>query len=257
MQMTDTEFGGSGKTDTAKQEASNVAGDAKGAARDVTSTAKEKASDVVGEAKSQTRDLYDQTTSQLRDQAGAQQQRAAQGLRSISDELSSMADRSDGGGVASELVRNASGRAGSVADWLEGRDPGSLLSDVKSFAARKPGTFIAIAAGAGILAGRLTKALAADAKNHASGAATGSTPGGAAAASGPVTGAYAPSTDFSDPAPATSGLADAEPPIRTQAAFADADRESPDTGDERHPLFDDVLGGTAVPGLRTGDEERA
>ncbi|MBF4577558.1 hypothetical protein [Frondihabitans sp. VKM Ac-2883] len=62
-------------------------------------------------------------------------------------------------------MRKLSGRAGSAASWLDGRDPGSLVDEVKQFAAQKPGTFIAIAAGAGLLAGRLTKALAADAKS--------------------------------------------------------------------------------------------
>jgi len=61
-------------------------------------------------------------------------------------------------------VSNLSGRAHGVAEWLEGRDPGSLLADVKQFAARKPGTFIAIAAVSGLLAGRVVKSLTAEAK---------------------------------------------------------------------------------------------
>jgi hypothetical protein len=161
-----------GKADTAKQEAASVAGDAQEATQHVTSVAKDQASNVIGEATGQARELFGQATSELKEQAGVQQQKAADGLRSISDELSSMASSSENGGLASELVRNLSGRAGSVAGWLDGRDPGSLLDEVKSFAARKPGTFIAIAAGAGILAARLTKALAADAKNDSTPADT-------------------------------------------------------------------------------------
>jgi hypothetical protein len=270
MLMTDTNQSGSGKTDTAKQEAAGVAGDAKDAARNVTSTAKDKASGVASEAKSQTRDLLDQTTSELKGQAGQQQQRAAQGLRSISDELSSMAERSDGNGVAADLVRNASGRASSVAGWLESRDPGSLLSDVKSFAARKPGTFIAIAAGAGLLGGRLAKALTADAKKNATGAGS-TTPATTAPATSSfdetgsdsfeygATGVGATGTaGASYGAAAASGIEGAEPPIRTQAAYGDMEADEPSTGTgDEHPLFDDVLGGTAVPGIRTGDGDRA
>ena len=48
-----------------------------------------------------------------------------------------------------------------AAGWLADRDPGSLLDEVRSFARRKPGTYLAIAMGAGVLAGRLTRGLTA------------------------------------------------------------------------------------------------
>lgn len=222
----------SGKADAAKDAAGQVASDAQDAAQNVAGVAKDQASQVVGEAKTQVKDLYEQATSELKEQAGVQQQKAATGLRSISDELSSMADNSEHGGVAAELVRNLSGRAGSAASWLDGRDPGSLLDEVKSFAARKPGTFIAIAAGAGILAGRLAKALAADAKS-------------------------APSPSPSESTPAAPVTPRADPPIYTQAAYADVS----DTIGAPHetypePTFDDLLGDTDVPGHQVGDEEQ-
>ncbi len=77
-----------------------------------------------------------------------------------------MAENDDEQGIAAKVVRDLSHRAGSAAGYLEGRDPGSLLDEVKSFAAKRPGAFIAIAAGAGILAGRLTKALATEVKHE-------------------------------------------------------------------------------------------
>jgi hypothetical protein len=224
------------KAGAAKEQATQVAGDAKDAASNVAGTAKEQAGQVATEVKSQAKDLYGQAASQLKEQAGTQSQKVSEGLRSISDELSSMAEKSDGNGLASELVRNLSGRAGSAASWLDGRDPGSLLDEVKHFAARKPGTFIAIAASAGILAGRLTKALTADAKND-----TSSTP--------PVT----PDRQFT---PETAY----EPPIRTQAGYSDAsDTIGAPTGTGSYtgePTFDDLLGRTDVPGIGTGDEAR-
>jgi len=150
----------------AKDEAANLAGGAKDAASKVAGTAKDEASRVAGEAKAQAADLYKQTSSQLKEQAGVQQKRVASGLKSLSDELTSMADKSENGGVATDLVQQVAGRAGSVATWLDDRDPGSLLSDVKDFAARRPGTFIGIAAIAGVLAGRLTRSLAASAQDE-------------------------------------------------------------------------------------------
>jgi hypothetical protein len=65
--------------------------------------------------------------------------------------------------VASDLVRQAADRSHSVASWLDGRDPGSLLDEVKTFARRRPGTFLLLAAGAGVLAGRLGRSLQAGA----------------------------------------------------------------------------------------------
>lgn len=149
-----------------KEEAKNVASDAKDAGQRVVGTTKDEAAKVVGEAKNQVKDLYSQASSELKDQASTQQKRVAEGLRSMGDELGSMAQNSEGNGVANQLVSSLSSRAGSVAEWLDARDPGSLLREVRSYAARKPGAFIAIAAGAGILAGRLTKSLVTAAKDE-------------------------------------------------------------------------------------------
>jgi uncharacterized protein YjbJ (UPF0337 family) len=163
---------GSGKADAAAGEAKAVAGDAKDSAQQVAGTAKEQAGKVASEATGQAKQLFGQATSELKDQAGAQQQKAAEGLHAVSQQLTSMADSSDSG-LAQDIVRNISGRAHGVASWLEGRDPGSLLEDVKHYAARKPGTFIAIAAVSGLFAGRVVKALTADAKSEHDTSSTG------------------------------------------------------------------------------------
>lgn len=157
---------GSGKADAAKGAAQDVAGDAKAKASDVAGTAKEQATKVASEATDHAKQLYGQASENLKQQAGEQQERAAGGLRSLGEQLGRMAENDEDQGVAAKVVRDLSGRATSAAGFLENRDPGSLLDEVKSFAAKRPGTFIAIAAGAGILAGRLTKALAADAKHE-------------------------------------------------------------------------------------------
>ena len=76
-----------------------------------------------------------------------------------------MARNSEQDGVATDLARQAADRAWQAAGWLTDRDPGSLLNEVRSFARRKPGTYLAIALGAGVLAGRLTRGLAAPAED--------------------------------------------------------------------------------------------
>jgi hypothetical protein len=155
----------SGGAEQAKGAARDLAGDTKDAGAHVTGVAKEQASRVASEATDHARQLFGQASEGLKEQAGEQQQRAAGGLRNISEQLSSMADAADDG-IAQKVVRDLSHRAGTLGTYLEGRDPGSLLHEVRSFAARRPGTFIAVAAGAGILAGRLTKALTAEIKHE-------------------------------------------------------------------------------------------
>ncbi|MDJ0375951.1 hypothetical protein [Cryobacterium sp. PH31-L1] len=166
----DSEFDSSSLAKTAATHTANVAADeaanvrdtAAHAAGDVANTTKNEAGKVAAETKKQAKHLLTDARTQLTEQAGEQQARVAGGLRSISGELDQMAAASEADGVATDLVRQAASRAGSVATWLDDRDPGSLLEEVRSFARQKPGTFIALAAAAGILAGRLTRSVAAD-----------------------------------------------------------------------------------------------
>ncbi len=147
------------KKDAAKQEASKVAGQAAGGAQNVVQTAKQEAGHVASEAKSGAQDVLRQAKAGVTSQAGAQQQKAVGGVRTISSQLHSMADAPGQQGVASDLIRQAADRTDAVASWLEGKDPGSLLTDVQSFARRRPGTFLLLSAGAGLLAGRLVRGL--------------------------------------------------------------------------------------------------
>jgi hypothetical protein len=153
-----------GAEDTSKQglrdEASNLAGEAGSTGRRVADVTKEETRAVASETKRQARRLADDARRELRDQAAAQQTRVAGGLRSVGSELSRMADGSTEPGVATDVVREAGRRVDGVARWLDQRDPGSLLQEVKMFARRRPGVFLAIAVGAGVVAGRLTRALA-------------------------------------------------------------------------------------------------
>ncbi len=101
-----------------------------------------------------------------------------------------MAERSDGG-VAADLVRQASTRIQGIAGWIGDRDPGSLLTEVKSYARAKPGTFIAVAALAGLVAGRLTRALSEGAAESAS-AGSGPAGSGSSSAAGATAAAVPP-----------------------------------------------------------------
>ncbi|TPG16329.1 hypothetical protein EAH86_14155, partial [Pedococcus bigeumensis] len=126
-------------------------------------------------------ELWQQTRSQLLDQSAQQQTKVAEGLRSLSQELSGMARGSEQQGVASDLAHQASQRMGDVASWLDQRDPGSLVSEVKQFARQRPGTFLAAAAVIGLVGGRLSRGLVADHQDQADTAVPAGTGASAAA----------------------------------------------------------------------------
>jgi hypothetical protein len=162
---------GSSTTQTAKDEASSVARTAADSGGQVAGTARDEGQRVVSEAVGQARNLVGETRDQISQQAGAQQQKAADTVRTVSDELQTMASSSDQSGIASELVRQAADQAQQVARWLESRDPQGVLEDVRNFARRRPGAFLLGATVAGMAAGRLTRA-GVDAKRDSSGADT-------------------------------------------------------------------------------------
>ena len=175
----------SSTSEVAKDQAAGVGQSAADAGQHVAGVAKEEVQNVAGEAAHQAQQLLDQARGELSEQAAQQQQRVAGGLRSLSRELDSMADGSQESGVATDLARQAATKAGEVAEWLERRDPNGLLDDVKSFARRRPGAFLAIALGAGLAAGRLTRGLKDDSSSSDSGSV-----------SSPVSG---PSTPYTTP----------------------------------------------------------
>ncbi|MEH1014791.1 hypothetical protein V6U90_16975 [Micromonospora sp. CPCC 206060] len=117
--------------------------------------------EVTAETRRQARKLVEETSAQARLQAEQQQRRAADGLRTLGTQLRSMADGGDQEGVAAELVRRGADVAQQAAGWLENREPGELLDEVRDYGRRHPGTFLAGAAIAGLLAGRLGRALSA------------------------------------------------------------------------------------------------
>lgn len=153
---------GSGATGTAKQQASRVGEEAKQSGAHVAGVAKEQAAGVAQEAKGQAKGLLGQGRAEVRSQVHQQKQRATGGIRSVGDQLSSLASGSPQPGVATDLAHQASQQVAKVAEWFESREPADLLEDVQRFARRRPGLFLAIAAGTGLVAGRLTRGVAAE-----------------------------------------------------------------------------------------------
>jgi hypothetical protein len=152
-----SDMGSSSTMDTAKSEAANVKDTAVDAAAGVKDVAKSEVSNVAQEAKYQARSLVDQTRSQLRGQVSNQQSAFAEKLNGWASELGSMASKADESGPMSDLAQEASRRVGEISHWLDRHEPADLLDEVRRFARRRPVAFLAIAAAAGVLAGRVTR----------------------------------------------------------------------------------------------------
>ena len=191
--MTTDQYGGyqppaGGPTEPYTTGDQSTTAQAKDKAGNVASTATDQAKNVAGEAKTQARNLLRESQGQVREQAGQQKQKASGGLRSLSDELRSVADgtQTSQSGMVNDLARQASDKAQELASWIDAREPGDLVNELRDMARRKPGTFLFGAALAGVLAGRLTRS-AVDVKLDQSGSTgdySGSTYGGTTPSAG-------------------------------------------------------------------------
>ncbi|GGO12182.1 hypothetical protein [Micromonospora parathelypteridis] len=160
----------------ARQEASRVGQQATQAGGQVAHTAAEQGGQVAAEARRQAQQLTGQASGQLRDQAQTQQRRAAEGLRDLGRDLGSMAERDGDSGLAGQAVRRVADAAQQAAGWLDEREPGEVLDEVRAYARSHPGTFLAGAAVAGLLVGRLTRGLTAPASGNGQSGSTSDAP---------------------------------------------------------------------------------
>ncbi len=184
-----------GQSGSTTQQAAQAADTAKQAAGQVTQTAAANAKDVVGEARRQARDLVGEARDQVNGQVDVQHRNLVDNLHTLADELSRMSDASEQQGLASELVGQAGERARGAAEWIGDRRPGDLVDEARSFARRRPGTFLVGALVAGVAVGRLTRGVVA--------AHTDDDGGAHSVTSGDYNGA---TTEFSTPVPAHQGL---------------------------------------------------
>lgn len=201
--------------DQVKGEAQNVKQTAAEAGSRVAGTAKAEAAHVAGEARRQAKDVLQQTRSQLTSQVISHQQSLASVIRTLGGDLSTMAASTETPGVATNLANQASGVVDSVADWFESREPADVLAEVTAFARRRPGTFLGIAAVAGLVAGRLARSLKDDAADDGVEAVRESdylSSGYTTAPAGYTTDAYTTTTEtFVSPTTSTYGTTSAYP----------------------------------------------
>ncbi|WP_456846382.1 hypothetical protein [Cellulomonas sp. P5_C6] len=162
---------GSGSTaDTAKEQAASLKDQAAGAGEHLLDEAKGEAAAVTDEARRQLSDLWSQARAEVSGQVGTQQGRLAGGLTSVGTQLNQMAAAPSERNLATDVVREVGDRADALGRWLQDHGPDEVLDEVRRFARRRPGTFLLVAAGAGVALGRLTRGLK-DAPTPATGSA--------------------------------------------------------------------------------------
>jgi hypothetical protein len=168
---------------TAVAKTGEVAGTAKEGAREVASEASRQAGELTQEALTSARNLVGEASTSLKDQAGQQTERAASGLRTLSDQVRALAEgRADESGAAGDYARQAGEKLQQVADRLESGGIDGALSDLQGFARRRPGVFLLGCAAAGFAVGRLLRG--AQAANAEGGGSTGNGSGGPQATGG-------------------------------------------------------------------------
>jgi hypothetical protein len=148
---------GESTTDVAKGEAAAVKDTAVEAGKDVAATAKDEAANVASEAKYQAKNLLSTATSEVQSQASTQQGRLASTLRGYSDELQGISQGSAPSGVMGDLIQQAANKGSQIAQWLEDREPGDVLEELRRYARRRPVMFLALCGLAGVVAGRITR----------------------------------------------------------------------------------------------------
>jgi hypothetical protein len=199
------------KTEQAKDQAKHVAG-----------VATDEAKSVAGDVREQARGLLDETRTQVQDQSRTQRDRLVDTLRTFSDDLDGMAAQQ--GGLASDAAREVANRARSFTDQLDGREPAELLDDLRSFARRRPGLFLAGAAIAGVVVGRVLRGTRDAAQGSTSSAAGGFDV--AATQERPVIPAYDPTAPMATPAAFDEpvGTSPAYPPVTPATTSTATDR---------------------------------
>lgn len=141
---------------TARDQAAHVGSQVASSAAEVVGTTQAQAANVAGEALDQVRDLADQLRTQLSEQAATAATKLSQAVRSLAEELHDMGSNTGTrSGAASQAAHSLAARGHSLADYLDGSDPDTLLADLRTSAARRPGRFLLGAVVAGVLAGRI------------------------------------------------------------------------------------------------------
>ncbi|MFD9435951.1 hypothetical protein [Streptomyces sp. NPDC060002] len=146
--------------ETARAEASATAGQAQQAAGQVAGTAADQAKAVAGEARQQAGKVADDLRRRAMDEAEEQTRRAAGTLHQWADDLAGLAEGAQSDSPARSLAAQAADGGHRAADYLQKQGVDGVLTEVQSFARRRPAAFLGGALLAGFAVGRMVKVAA-------------------------------------------------------------------------------------------------
>lgn len=127
-------------------------------AGEVAGSARQHAGEVMGEARNQASRLVHEAKRNARGRAAEQTSKAAEMMQGWAQQLTSMARHSDDpGNQMATLARQGGQRLDEMARRLQDGGVDGALRDVTRFARQRPGMFLALSFGAGLVAGRLLK----------------------------------------------------------------------------------------------------
>jgi hypothetical protein len=136
------------------EKTSEMADKARHVADDVGSSARGAAGEVAEDVKTHTLHVIDDARTQVRSQAETQTHRASEFTRDLAHELESIAEHGHSGYLTS-LARDGASRLERLSSDLDERGLEGALDDVRRFARRRPGVFLAGCFGAGVVLGRI------------------------------------------------------------------------------------------------------
>jgi hypothetical protein len=159
---------------------------------DVVHRAGEEARGVAEEGKAQVRGLADEARQAVRGRVSERSDQLAQGLSELAGDLEAMAGAPEGDGPLPRVVHQLATITRGTAERLERDGAEGILEDVRNFARRRPGVFLGVAFGVGLIAGRLLRS---DIEEHRDPSAPEQRDG--ASATTPAYGGLAPGADAS------------------------------------------------------------
>lgn len=122
-------------------------------------TARQQASEVVDQGSIQVSKVVDDVKDRLREQAHTQTDQLGQVLGLLAGRIEALTDgRPEDAGPVADLARQAAGHVRQMARRAEDGGVEGAAADVKRFARRRPGVFVAGAVTAGFAVGRLLRA---------------------------------------------------------------------------------------------------
>ncbi len=151
---------------TAKEQGQQVLRSTADQAGEVVVAAKQQVAEVAEQASDQARNLLEETRSRLEEQTATGAQRLGEQLQRLGEEALALSEgRPEEAPTVQGYVKRAANtllesadRAYGLSSDIQDRGIGGVLSDVQTFARRRPGVFLLGAAGLGLVAGRAVKA---------------------------------------------------------------------------------------------------